>query len=172
MEWFRQALIEAHKKQRKHLEWILSGLEEEQYSRQVTDEQVLTSIENTVRHIGNAETYWFHKSNHNIGPPIGEIGYNGIIERLAENSKKIAEVLLSCDSKQLQIRTGMNKQTPSVAWALLRTYQHGLYHAGQISKLRRILGAEDLPPHKDELWSNAVDAVIDIITRLLAENVA
>ena len=77
---------------------------------------------------------------------------------------------MNCDSEELKIQTGMNKQTPSIAWCVLRTYQHGLYHAGQIAKIRRIEGAKELAYHRDELWSLAVDSVIEILERFTNES--
>ena len=166
MSWLRTKLVEAHKRQREHLYWIIDSLDESQMTEDVTDEEYISSILKTLRHIGNAETYWFHKSEHSIGPPIDDTEVEGVIQRLKENTSKIEEVINTCEEDQLQIRSGMNKQTPSVAWAILRTYQHGIYHAGHIAKLRHIVGAPSLPSHRDELWSSAVDAIIEIIMKM------
>jgi hypothetical protein len=166
MTWFRSKLINAHKRQREHLYWILDSLTEDQMTKDVTEEEYISSIMKTLRHIGNAETYWFHKSGHSIGPPISDNNATDVIERLKGNTSKIEEVIITCEDGQLEIRSGMNKQTPTVAWALLRTYQHGIYHSGHIAKLRHIIGAPSLPTHKDELWSSAVDAIIEIIMKM------
>ncbi|MGY5852784.1 MAG: DinB family protein [Candidatus Thorarchaeota archaeon] len=166
MDWFRSALIEAHKRQRDHLKWVINGLDESHMIKELTSDENISSILKTLLHIGNAETYWFHKNGHGIGPPIGDSEVEAVLKRLEENTEKIAEIVRTCDDDHLQIRTGHNKQTPSVAWSVLRTYQHGIYHSGQIAKMRRIVGAPDLPSHKDDVWSSAVDAIIEIVDRL------
>ena len=97
MDWLRSALIEAHKRQREHLKWVIDGLDESHMTRDLTDEEYISSILKTLRHIGNAETYWFHKSEHEIGSPIGDIEVEGVLQRLEENTEKIAEVLRTCD---------------------------------------------------------------------------
>ena len=169
-QWFRNALVEAHKHQREHLYWLIEGIDEEHMLRNVTDEEFTSSIIKILQHIGNAETYWFHKNGNEIGPPIKDLDSKIVLERLKENTKKIENKVMNCDPAELKIQTGMNKQTPSIAWCVLRTYQHGLYHAGQIAKLRRIEGAEELAYHRDELWSLSVDSVIEIINRFANES--
>ena len=38
MEWLREALIQAHGNQRNHLDWIISGLSNEQMAKRISEE--------------------------------------------------------------------------------------------------------------------------------------
>ena len=67
-EWYRKMLIEAHHNQRAHMERILAGLTKNHFLKKVTSEERLHNILGIVWHIASAETYWFHKSGHSIGP--------------------------------------------------------------------------------------------------------
>jgi uncharacterized damage-inducible protein DinB len=148
------------------MKWVIEGLDDNFFEREVTKEENLSSILKMLRHIGNAETYWFHKNGHGIGPPIRDADIVGVLKRLNENTDKICDILRKCVDEEFILRSGLNKQTPSIAWCVLRTYQHGIYHTGQIAKIRRLLGAPELTPHEDSLWSSAVDAVIEIVENL------
>ena len=56
---------------------------------------------------------------------------------------------------------------PSVSWAILRTFMHGIYHTGQVAKIRRMIGAPELSEEKLSSWSLAVDSVVNLIHGLL-----
>ncbi|MHA1929755.1 MAG: DinB family protein [Candidatus Thorarchaeota archaeon] len=166
-EWFRKMLIAAHNNQREHLNWILSGLTEEHLIKQVTDEERLGTILGILWHIGSAENFWFHKSGHSIGPRFDASDVEVVLKKLSENSERIAEVVNTCSMEQLRIVPPSPESGPSVAWALIRTHMHGIYHTGQISKIRRMMGASKLPEKRDDIWSTAIDSVSDLIHGLL-----
>lgn len=168
MKWFREALIEAHQNQRNHLEWIISGLSEEQMRKRISEEEYIFSILSILRHICNAETYWFHKNGHSIGPPIDSENIEEVKIKLKENTKKIEDAIDTCDIGQLEIIPGSRSNPPSIAWAVLRTYQHGIYHSGQISKIRHMIGAQPLQDNGVDRWGQAVDSAINIIHQLLS----
>ena len=165
-KWFREKVIQAHENQRAHMYYVLTGLKEEEITKTVTDEEYSRSIAGTVMHIGTAETYWFHKANNSIGPPTIADTFDEVLARIKENTEKITKIVNECHQEQLRI-IPPKEGGPSIAWAVLRTVQHGIYHSGQIAKIRRIIGAEDLPPDPDNLWGRAVDSTTDIIRALL-----
>jgi uncharacterized damage-inducible protein DinB len=169
MEWFKEALIEAHRNQRTHLDWIIGGLLEEHVTKRISEEEYIYSIISILCHICNAETYWFHKNGHSIGPPISSDNFDEVKAKLKENAEKIEDAIRTCESNQLQIIPGSKTDTPSIAWAVLRTYQHGIYHAGQISKIRHIIGAPSVKEDGEYRWEKAVDSVIEIIHKFIAE---
>ncbi|MFW9808666.1 MAG: DinB family protein [Candidatus Thorarchaeota archaeon] len=164
--WLREKVIEAHRNQRAHLEYVLQDLTNDELIKQVTNEEYSRSIAGTVMHIGTAETYWFHKANHSIGPPVIADTFEVVMNRIKENTDKITKIIRECPEEQLRIippRDG----GPSFAWAVLRTAQHGTYHAGQIAKIRRMIGASDLPPDSENLWGKAVDSTLEIVKSLI-----
>ncbi|MFW9918887.1 MAG: DinB family protein, partial [Candidatus Thorarchaeota archaeon] len=158
---------EAHKNQRRHLKRILDGLSQEQIIKAVSPTENLSSIQKLVWHIGSAETYWFHKSMHSIGQRYDDGELTVVLKKLDENTERIAEVINTCGIEQLRIVPPSPEGGPSVAWALLRTFMHGIYHTGQIAKIRRMIGAPDLPKEEVDSWSQAVDSVSDLIHGLL-----
>lgn len=164
--WFREKVIEAHKNQRAHLEYVLQDLTNDELIKQVTNEEFSRSIAGTVMHIGTAETYWFHKANHPIGPPVIADTFEVVMERIKENTDKITKIIQECPEEQLRIKSPKDGG-PSFVWAVLRTAQHGTYHAGQIAKIRRMIGASELPPDSENLWGKAVDSTLEILRSLI-----
>jgi len=165
-EWFRNKIIQAHENQRAHMYYVLKGLKEEEITKIVTEEEYSPSIAGLVMHIGTAETYWFHKANNSIGPPTIADTFDEVLTRIKENTEKITKIVRKCPEEQMRI-TPPTEGGPSVAWAVLRTSQHGIYHSGQIAKIRRMIGAGDLPPDPENLWGKAVDTSLEIIRGLL-----
>jgi hypothetical protein len=165
-QWMREELIRAHLNMREHLYRIIDGLTLEHLMKEISDEKDYPHMLSLIWHIGGAETYWFHRANHDIAPKFTIESYEDIQTKLRANTKGIEHVLRECNSKQLQIVHPKEEGGPSVAWCLLRTYQHGLYHTAQISKIRHII--EDCPPlsEKEDTWSTAVDSVIEIVKKL------
>ena len=166
-EWFGQMLIEAHNNQRRHLKRILQGLSDDHIAEIVSPNEDHPNIQSLLWHIGSAETYWFYKSTHPIGPRYDKDDLAMVLRKLEENTERIAEVVNTCSIEQLRITPPSPEGGPSVAWALLRTFMHGIYHAGQIAKIRRIISAPDLPPEDVDSWELAVDSVADLIHGLL-----
>jgi hypothetical protein len=149
---------------------MVGGLSAEHFAHRVSMDDDFPSIVAILRHIGNAETYWFHKSGHGIGPPLKGDDPESTLDRLEENTHRITETVSTCEPEQLRIVGGVpgpQERGPSVAWAVLRTYQHGLYHAAQVAKIRRIIGAPPLPDEEVDSWAMGVDSVIGIVDRLL-----
>ncbi|MFX1605975.1 MAG: DinB family protein [Promethearchaeota archaeon] len=168
LDWFREKMIEAHMNQRAHLQYVLNDLTNDEIVKIVTGEEYSRSIAGIVMHIGTAETYWFHKANNSIGPPVIADTFEEVMVRISENTKKITKIVKECPEEQLRI-IPPKEGGPSIAWAVLRTVQHGTYHAGQIAKIRRMIGASDLPPDSDGLWGKAVDSTLGIIRTLIDE---
>ncbi len=166
--WFREKVIEAHMNQRAHLEYVLQNLTDDEFIKEVTKEEFSKSIAGTVMHIGTAETYWFHKANNSIGPPVIADSFDEVMNRIKENTEKITKIIRECSEDQLRI-ISPEDGGPSFAWAVLRTAQHGTYHAGQIAKIRRMIGASELPPDPENLWGKAVDSTLEIIRVLIDE---
>ena len=164
--WFRKKLILAHENQRAHLFFVLNGLTNEELTKQVTGEEYSKSIAGIVMPIGTAETYWFHKSKNPIGPPVIADTFDEVMTRIKENTDRITKLVEECPEEQIQI-VSPKDGGPTIAWAVLRTAQHGTYHAGQIAKIRRMIGASDLSPDVENLWGQAVDSTIEIIRNLL-----
>ncbi|MFW9957026.1 MAG: DinB family protein [Candidatus Odinarchaeota archaeon] len=162
----REELIRAHLNMREHLYRVIDGLTQEILMKEVSDEPKYPNMLSLIWHIGGAETYWFHRANHDIAPRFTIERFEDIQNKLRENTEGIKRVLRECDSKQIQIINPKEEGVPSVAWCLLRTYQHGLYHTAQISKMRHII--EGCPPisGNDETWESAVDSVIEIVKKL------
>ena len=169
MEWFREALIAAHRNQRNHLEWIINGLSGEQMNKRISEEENIYSILSILCHICNAETYWFHKNGHSIGPPINTDNAEEVKDKLKENTQKIEDAIRTCPLEQLKIISGGKTNPPTIAWAVLRTYQHGIYHSGQISKIRHIIDAPSIEEDGKFRWEKAVDSIIEIIQKLQPE---
>jgi uncharacterized damage-inducible protein DinB len=166
-EWFRRMLIDAHSNQRQHLKHILSGFSDETLTRVISTNDDYDTILGIVWHIASAETYWFFKSGHSIGPRFDRGDIAVVLKKLDENTERIVEVLNTCDLEQLRIVPPSPEGGPSIAWALLRTYMHGVYHTGQIAKIRRMIGAPELPSETGNSWSVAVDSVANIVHGLL-----
>ncbi|MFX1263168.1 MAG: DinB family protein [Promethearchaeota archaeon] len=167
-EWFRAKVIHAHENMRTHLHHVLEDLTNEELIKQVTSEEYSRSIAGIVMHIGTAETYWFHKANNSIGPPVVADTFEEVLARIKENTEKITKIVRECPEEQLRI-ISPNEGGPSIAWAVLRTSQHGIYHAGQIAKIRRMIGAKELQPATENLWGNAVDSPLEIMRALMDE---
>jgi len=167
--WFREKVIEAHKNQRAHLQYVLQDLTKDDLVKQVTNEEFSRSIAGLVMHIGTAETYWFHKANNSIGPPVIVDTFEEVMSRIKENTEKIIKIIKECPEEQLRIISPKDGG-PSFAWAVLRTAQHGIYHAGQIAKIRRMIGASELPPDSESYWGKAVDSTLEIIRALIDEH--
>ncbi|MFX1579641.1 MAG: DinB family protein [Promethearchaeota archaeon] len=165
-KWFRETLIEAHKNQRNHMHFVLQNLKDEEVTKIVTEEEYSKSIAGIVMHIGTAETYWFHKAKNSIGPPTIADTFGEVLARIEENTEKITTIIRECPEEQMQVIPPKDGG-PSIAWAVLRTVQHGIYHSGQIAKIRRMIGTEDLPDDSENLWGIAVDSTLEIIRRLL-----
>jgi uncharacterized damage-inducible protein DinB len=166
---FRKYIVEVHNYQRKHMWRILDGIPEDIMVKRLTEEERIYSILSLAQHIANAETYWFHKNKHNIGKPVAADKTQEVLSKLRENTEKMAEVVHSCSADQLRIVAPWEEGGPSVAWSILRTSQHGIYHTGQIAKLRKILGAPPLSEDKEDTWGSAVDALLYVI-RLLRKD--
>ncbi|MGY5856034.1 MAG: DinB family protein [Candidatus Thorarchaeota archaeon] len=164
--WFREKVVQAHENQRAHLYYVLKDLTNEELIKIVTNEEYSKSIAGLVMHIGTAETYWFHKADHSIGPPVIADTFDEVISRIHENTEKIIKIVRECPEDQLRI-IPPKEGGPSIAWAVLRTAQHGIYHAGQIAKIRRMIGTSELPPDPENLWGKAVDATLEIIRKLI-----
>ncbi|MFQ5833354.1 MAG: DinB family protein [Candidatus Thorarchaeota archaeon] len=167
-DWFREMVIETHLNQRRHMDRVLAGLSEEHMTQKVASEENFEDILSILRHIGSAQTYWHFKAGHSIGPPVKEETVEEVLARLSENSEKIIEQIQNCPEEQLQI-VPPREGGPSIAWAVMRTAQHGIYHSGQIAKLRRVIGAPDLLPDDSDRWGKAVDSLIMIVRRFLEE---
>lgn len=164
--WFREKLIQTHENQRKHLQYVLKDLTDDELTKIVTNEEYSKSIAGLVMHIGTAETYWFHKAKNSIGPPVIADTFEEVLTRIKENTEKISKIVKECPEEQLRI-IPPEDGGPSIAWAVLRTLQHGIYHAGQIAKIRRMIGASELQPDSENLWSQAVDSIIEIVRTLI-----
>ncbi|MFW9887632.1 MAG: DinB family protein [Candidatus Thorarchaeota archaeon] len=167
-EWFREKVIHTHESMRAHLHHVLADLTNEELIKQVTSEEYSRSIAAIVMHIGTAETYWFHKANHSIGPPVIADTFEEVLARIKENTEKITKLVRECPKEELRI-TPPKDGGPSIAWAVLRTSQHGIYHAGQIAKIRRMIGAKELQQAAENLWGNAVDSPLEIMRALIDE---
>jgi uncharacterized damage-inducible protein DinB len=169
-EWFRRMLIEAHNNQRKHLQRMIHGLDEDLLLRPVSESERLATMRDLLWHLGSAEVYWFYKTGHAIGPRYDGSDTSVVLSRLTENSERIAEVINKCSQEQLRIVPPSPEGGPSVAWALLRTFMHGIYHAGQIAKIRRMIGAPEVPEEEVNSWSLAVDSVGVLVHGLLHDD--
>jgi hypothetical protein len=163
-DWKREVLIEAHLTQRAHLYRIIDGLTQELLMKEISDEEYYPTTVSLIWHIGGAETYWFHKAKHDIAPRFEIESFEDIRNKLEENTQGIKRVIKECDSKQLEIIPPTDDGGPSVAWCLLRTYQHNLQHTSQISKIRHMIGAPPLSSDEDT-WSPATDSIIEILRK-------
>jgi uncharacterized damage-inducible protein DinB len=163
--------MDAHNNQRAHLRYVLKDLTNAEITKIVTEEEYSRSIAGLVMHIGTAETYWFHKANNSIGPPVIADTFEEVMTRIDENTEKITKIVQECPEEQLRI-IPPKEGGPSIAWAVLRTAQHGIYHAGQIAKIRRMIGASDLPPDSENRWGKAVDSTLEIIRVLIDEGMS
>ena len=162
----REELIQAHVNMRTHLYRVIDGLTQEMLLKQISDEEQYPHMLSLIWHIGGAETYWFHRAKHDIGPKFSVETFDDIQTKLRANTEGIRRVVDECDARQIRIVPPTAEGGPSVAWCILRTYQHGLYHAAQISKIRHMIGG--IPPlsSQEDTWSHAVDSVIEIVRRL------
>lgn len=140
-KWKREKLISTHLSMRAHLYRIIDGLNQEILLKEISDEEQYPHLLSLIWHIGGAETYWFHKANHDIGPKFLIETFEDIRTNLEANTEGIKRVIGECSQDQLRIVPPSEEGGPSVAWCLLRTYQHGLYHSAQISKTRHLIGS-------------------------------
>ncbi len=168
-DWFRENVIQTHKNQRAHMFYLVDGLTDDELRKEVTTEEYSRSIAGIVMHIGTAETYWFHKANESIGPPTIADTFEVVKARLQENTEKIINKVRTCSEEKMRI-IPPKEGGPSIAWAVLRTSQHGVYHNGQIAKIRRMIGASELPPDSEGFWGKAADSLIGIIRLLMHDD--
>jgi hypothetical protein len=168
-QWLRNELIQAHLRMRRHLYRIIDGLTQEHLLKEISDEKDYPHMLSLIWHIWGAETYWFHRAKYDIGPRFNIEKFEDIRANLEANTDGIRHVVLDCDKKQMQITPPSSEGGPSVAWCVLRTYQHGLYHTAQISKIRHMI--KGIPPlrYDEDTWSPAVDSVAGIIGKLIDE---
>ncbi|MFW9975759.1 MAG: DinB family protein [Candidatus Thorarchaeota archaeon] len=94
--WFREAVIQTHKNQRAHLQFVLKDLTDAELVKEVTTEEYSRSIAGIVMHIGTAETYWFHKAKNSIGPPVIADKFDEVMARIEENTKNIIRIVQNC----------------------------------------------------------------------------
>ncbi len=167
--WFRKRLIDAHERQRTHLYRIIGDLSPDLVEEKVSDEQRFPDILSVLRHIGNSETYWFHKNGNDLLPPLSTGGFNAVVNHLKEVSEAMVEMIRTCSEEELRVVPPTAERGPSISWCVLRTFQHGIYHAGQIAKMRHMMGAPSLEVD-DASWNAAVDASTEIIGDLLDES--
>lgn len=167
-EWFRGMIIETHLNQRRHMHRVISGLTEEHMLKKIVSEKDFEDILSILRHIINAETYWFHKLGQSIGPPSKGQSLSEVLEQLSENTQNITERVEGATEDQLRI-VALRDGGPSVSWAVLRTAQHGVYHSGQIAKLRRVIDAPELLPDDSDRWGHAVDSLIEMVKRFIED---
>jgi uncharacterized damage-inducible protein DinB len=146
---------------------IIDGLTQELLMKEVSDEKDYPNMLSLIGHIGGAETYWFHRAKHDIGPKFNIESFDDIRTKLRANTDAIERVIRECDEKQMQIVPPSDDGGPSVAWCVLRTFQHGLYHTAQISKIRHMI--KGVPPlSSDEAtWNLAVDSMAEIIKKFM-----
>ena len=160
-KWKRENLIKTHVNMRTHLYRIIHGLTQEMLLKEISDEENYPHLLSIIEHIGGAESYWFHRAKHDIAPRFSIESFDDIRMKLDENTEGIKRVIRKCPKDQLSIVPPSQDVDPSVAWCLLRTYQHGLYHAAQISKIRHMIGAPLIA--STSTWSPAVDSVIELL---------
>jgi len=160
-QWKRENLIRTHMNMRAHLYRIIDGLTQEMLLKEISDEENYPHLQSIILHIGGAETFWFHRAKHDIAPRFSIESFEDIRIKLEENTEGIKRVIRECSMDQLRIIPPSEEANPSVAWCLLRTYQHGLYHAAQISKIRHMIGAPSIAA--TSTWSPAVDSVIELL---------
>ncbi len=168
-DWFRERLIDAHKRQRAHLYRVIQDLFSDLVERQVADEERFPDMLSILRHIGNSETYWFHKNGNDLLPPLRSGGFDAVADHLKEVSDAMIKMIRSCSEEELRVVPPTTERGPSISWCVLRTIQHGIYHAGQIAKMRHMMGAPSLEVD-DAPWNAAVDAPTEIIGDLLDES--
>jgi len=144
---------------------MIDGLTQDLLMKEISDEELYPNTVSLIWHIGGAETYWFHKAKHDIAPRFEIVTFEDIRNKLEENTRGIERVVNECDSSQLDIVPPGAEGGPSVAWCLLRTYQHGLQHTSQISKIRHMIEAPPLSSDEDT-WSPATDSIIEIVREL------
>ncbi len=159
---FRELLITAHKNQRRHLSRILEGIPDDIMLKELSEER-LKNMKRILEHIASAELYWINRAGETSVPTFDDRSPKGCKQQLEKNTEWITEIMMQCSSAELRIVGPSQNGGPTIAWALLRTYQHGIYHAGQLAKMRRILGVKELSPDDDYLWGTAVDSVINIV---------
>jgi len=164
----REELIKAHVNMRTHLYRIVNDLSQDLLLKEISDEEKYPNLLSIIWHIGGAETYWFHKANHDIAPKFSIDSPEDIRVKLGENTQGIKRIISECSPSQLRIIPPGADDGPSVAWCLLRTYQHGLYHTAQIAKVRHMIDAPPLDTSIDT-WSPAVDSVIEILRNIWNE---
>lgn len=156
---FRQRLVTVHLNQRAHMWGIIEGISAQDMTRRVSDEANNPSIVSILRHTANAETYWMHKAGFGIAPPLKVDDVDAVLGQLKRITEALKDTLRTCPAQQLRIQAPAEKTAPSIAWAVLRTSQHGIYHTGQIAKIRHMIGVPAVP-HDDTLWGAAVDSII------------
>ncbi|TFF94264.1 DinB family protein [Candidatus Thorarchaeota archaeon] len=168
-DWFRERLTDAHKKQRTHLYRIIQDLSTDLVEKKVSDEERLPDMLSVLRHIGNSETYWFHKNGNDLLPPLRTGGLDEVVDHLERVTAAMIEMIRGCSEEELRVVPPTDERGPSISWCVLRTVQHGIYHAGQLAKMRHMIGAPPLEVD-DAPWNAAVDAPTQIIGALLDES--
>ncbi len=156
---FRQRLVALHQNQRAHMWRVIEGISIDDMTRRISDETNNPNIVSILRHVANAETYWMHKSGFGIAPPLKVDEVDAVLNQLRRITEALKVTLRTCPTQQLRIQAPVDKAPPTVAWALLRTSQHGIYHTGQIAKIRHMIGLPPLPGDTS-LWEAAVDSII------------
>jgi len=168
-KWKRDELIRCHNQMRSHLYRIIDGLSQNLLLKEISDEENYPHLLSIIWHIGGAETYWFHRAKHDIAPKFAIDTHEDILIKLKANTQGLIRVVQECSPEQLLITPPSESTDPSVAWCILRTYQHGLYHTAQIAKIRHMINAPPLD-YSVDTWDSAVDAISETLSGLWNES--
>ncbi|NVM44827.1 MAG: DinB family protein [Candidatus Lokiarchaeota archaeon] len=156
----KNELIELVKTIRLYGNRMLKGLKEDEVAW-VPENTKGRSIESYLRHILNAESYWYNMIKDGSYEIFSKgIGFNDLVNSFKKHETTILTLIDNAEDDDFNLRTpeweGDNyqklKSRGTLAWKIYRTSMHAIHHFGQIAHIRFSL--ENPPTEKIDDYSD------------------
>jgi hypothetical protein len=149
---------------------MLKGLKEEEVSW-VPENTKGRSIESYLRHLLNAESYWYNMIKDGSYEIFSKgIGFDDLVNSFKKHESTILALIENAEDDDFNLRTpewdGENyqnlKRRGTLAWKIYRTSMHAVHHFGQIAYIRFSLEnppAGKIDGHPDP-WGYIMDQLV------------
>ena len=149
---------------------MLEGLKEGEVTW-IPDNTKGRSIESYLRHLLNAESYWYNMIKDDSYEIFSKgIGFDDLVNSFKKHESTILALIENAEDDDFNLRTpewdGENyqklKRRGTLAWKIYRTSMHAVHHFGQIAYIRFSLEnppAEKIDGHPDP-WGYIMDQLV------------
>ncbi|MHA2009229.1 MAG: DinB family protein [Promethearchaeota archaeon] len=149
---------------------MLKGLKEEEVSW-VPENTKGRSIESYLRHLMNAESYWYNMIKGNSYEIFTkDFSFDDLVDSFKKHESTILALIENAEDDDFYLRTpewdGDNyqklKRRGTLAWKIYRTSMHAIHHFGQIAYIRFSLEnppTEEIDGHPDP-WGYVMDQLV------------